>query len=280
MLSIGLRAHDFGKGTVEQIAEKVSGKDAVCIQLALGKAIEGFSFNPGCLTPGLGNHIRKALGEKGVHVAVFGCYFNVADPDVNERRKAIERFKEHIRMARSMGCSLVGTETGSLNRDMSYHPDNHGEEALNTVVEVMKELTEEASRFGVFVGMEGVSKFTINSVERIKEVLDRVDSTNLQIIFDPVNLVNVDNYQNHVEEIIERGFELFGDRIAVIHAKDFVIEGGEVKTTVPGRGLLNYPVLLKKIKETKPHIEVMVEDMKPEHMEEAIRYIRETYERV
>lgn len=49
----------------------------------------------------------------------------------------------------------------------------------------------------------------------------------------------------------EKGFELFGDRIAVIHAKDFVIENGEVKTTVPGKGLLNYPVLLKKIKEKK-----------------------------
>lgn len=280
MLSIGLRAHDFGKGTVEEIAERISGKGAVCTQLALGKAIEGFSFTPGCLTPGLGHYIGKTLAKKGVHVAVFGCYFNVPDIDLDARRKAIERFKEHIRMARTMGCALVGTETGSLNRDMSYHPLNHGEETLDTVVEVMKELCNEAEKFGVFVGMEGVSKYTINSPERIKAVLDRVNSPNLQIIFDPVNLTDIDNYQDGGREIIQRGFDLFGDRIAVFHAKDFIFDNGEIKVVPPGKGLLDYKFFLKKIKESKPHVEVLIEDLKAEDMDEAIGFIQKTYAEV
>jgi sugar phosphate isomerase/epimerase len=280
MLSIGLRAHDFGKGSVEEIASRISGKGAVCTQLALGKAIEGFSFTPGCMTPGLGHYIRRVLAEKGVHVAVFGCYFNVVDIDLEARRKSIERFKEHIRMARTMGCSLVGTETGSLNRDMSYNPLNHEEAALETVVDVMRELCDEAEKFGVIVGMEGVSKYTINNVERIKTVLDRVNSPNLQIIFDPVNLTNIDNYHDGSSAIIEKAFELFGEKIAVVHAKDYIVEEGQLKVVPPGKGLMNYELFLKKLKAYKPHIEILVEDLKPQDMDDALKFIKETYDKI
>jgi sugar phosphate isomerase/epimerase len=70
-------------------------------------------------------------------------------------RKAWPLHDKGIRFyfARDFGCSVVGTETGSLNSDFSFHPGNRGEEAFQVVVAGVRELVEEAERFGVFAGI-------------------------------------------------------------------------------------------------------------------------------
>ena len=50
---------------------------------------------------------------------------------------------------------------------------------------------------------------------------------NLQIIFDPVNLLDISNYQNR-DVIIEEAIELLGDDIAMVHMKDFVVQDGKL----------------------------------------------------
>jgi hypothetical protein len=54
-------------------------------------------------------------------------------------------------------------------------------------------------------------------------MLDTVASNNLQVVFDPVNLLSLENHHEQ-ERVIGESFDLFGDRIAIIHAKDFVVE--------------------------------------------------------
>ena len=88
------------------------------------------------------------------------------------------------------------------------------------------------------VGIEGVAKHVINTPERMKRVLDEVKSNNLQVIFDPVNLINENNYDRQ-DELVRKSFELFGDRIVAIHAKDFVYENGEIKLASIGQGQFN-----------------------------------------
>ena len=50
-----------------------------------------------------------------------------------------------------------------------------------------------------------------------------------------MNLVNEDNYLKQ-DEIINSIFDLLSDKIAVLHAKDFVIENGSIKGTMPSEG--------------------------------------------
>ena len=54
-------------------------------------------------------------------------------------------------------------------------------------------------------------------------MLDAIDSTNLQIIFDPVNLLCVDNLAQQ-DEIIEKAFDLLLKDIAVVHCKDLLLK--------------------------------------------------------
>jgi sugar phosphate isomerase/epimerase len=224
-------------------------------------------------------HIANALRKRDIRIAVLGCYINPIHPDEDVKRKSLDRFKEHIRFARDFGCSIVGTETGSFNADLSYHPDNHTERGFNAIVESVSELVEEAEKFGVIVGIEAVTKNTIGSAKIMKRVLDTVKSNNLQVIFDPVNILDLNNHENQ-EEVFKEAVDLLGDRIVAMHAKDYQVVGEDLKTVPVGTGLMNYESVLKLIKPKKPFINILLEDHKEQYMDAARDYLTEIYNRV
>lgn len=276
---IGGRAHDFGKLPVAELASKVSKQGYSHIQLALDKAIYGIDCGSGKLSPGLGNYIRDSFKKENVQIAVLGCYINHIHPNICERRKGIDRFKEHIRFARDFGCSIVGTETGTLKVDELSDYDNESEAAFETLIESLKELTTEAEKFGVIVGIEGGKNEVVTTPQRMRRVLDLIPSNNLQVIYDPTNYLSLANFKEQ-DEIIKDAFNLFGDRMVVVHAKDFVICNGKISTVAAGMGELNYELILKLLKEKKPFINILLEDIKEVDMDESMRFIKALYNRV
>jgi sugar phosphate isomerase/epimerase len=269
---IGVRAHDFGKRPVEELAKRIQEKKISYIQLALSKAIEGIDNPAGILNPGLASYIRDVLYKHNIKISVLGVYLNYIHPDKEQRKRNIELFKEHIRFARDFGCSVVGTETGSLNADYSFNVENISNKAFEMLYMSLKELVDEAEKFGVFVGIEGVTSHVLTTPQRMKEMLDKINSNHLQVIFDPVNLIDINNYKDQ-EKIITESFELFGDKIVVIHAKDFIVEKDKLTQVAPGKGILNYKLLTDLINKRKPHIEILMEETNPLTILESIKYI-------
>lgn len=276
---LGVRAHDFGKTSVAELANRIAAKGFTSVQLPLSKAIEGIDTSLGRLNPGLAGYIRDIFAEHNLKIAVLGCYINPVHPDPAIRRNELERFKEHLHYVRDFGCSIVGTETGSVNPGEPFPPGNHSEAAFQTLLESVAELVAEAEKFGVMVGVEGVVKEPLSSPEKIKRLLDTIPSNNLQVIFDPSNLISESNYQNQ-DQIYQKSFELFGDRIVIIHAKDFVIENGKKQLVQVGKGILNYEVLLKLIKNRKPYINVLLEGAAPETAGASGAFLKEIYNRI
>lgn len=271
-MNLGIRAHDFGKGSPEELAKKISEKKFSSIQLAPPKAIEGINFGLGSLNPGLAHYIGNTFAKAGIQIAVLGCYINPVDPNLAERRYGLDRFKEHIRYARIFGSTIVATETGTICDDTSPNSINYGEEAFNVLVESVSELVKEAEHFGVLVGIEGVCVHTINTPKKLKRLIDTIKSNNLQVVFDPVNFINADNYQK-ADYIIKECFELFGDRIVAVHAKDFIMDKGDKIIMPPGKGILNYKMLIELLKYRKPYINILIEDIKLNDMEDSMTFI-------
>ncbi|MDF9826071.1 L-ribulose-5-phosphate 3-epimerase [Ereboglobus sp. PH5-10] len=266
---------------LDELARRIAAHGLCAAQFAAVKSIPDFDPDAGRVSPGLATHAREAFRAEGVSIAVLGCYINLGTPDEADARFQMGRFKEYLRHARDFGCGMVGTETGSVRADFVFHPDNHGEAAFQRVLSRVRELVREAEKFGVFVAVEGVTSYVVNSPRRIKRLIDEVGSNNLQIIFDPVNLVNADNHKNQ-DAIIEESFALFGERIAAFHAKDFVITPeGEYKQVAAGTagGLLNYPLFFKLAKQHKPWAYVLLEDTNPETLARTVAFAREAWER-
>lgn len=282
MMQLGVRAHDFGKLPIDDLARRVAAHGLCAVQFAAPKSIPGFDDDAGRLSPGLAIHARETLRAHGVAIAVLGCYINLGTPDEAAAAHHLRRFKDYLRHARDFGCGIVATETGSVNADFSFHPDNHGEAAYQRVLRRMRELAAAAERFGVCVCVEAVSTFVIHSPARVRRLLDDVGSDNLQVLFDPVNLLNADNHRRQ-DALIEESFALFADRMAVFHAKDFVITpDGRCRQAAAGAegGLLNYPLFFKLAKKHKPFAQILLEDTTPATLPRAAAFARAAWEKV
>ncbi|WP_100407965.1 sugar phosphate isomerase/epimerase family protein [Bacillus solitudinis] len=276
-MNLGVRAHDINKNTLEELVQEIASKKLNAVQLALPKSFDYIGTDLGTVTPGLAGHIGRTFQKENLQIAVLGCYINTVHPDVMARRHDIERFKEYIRFARDFGCSIIGTETGTVDPSVPFTLENRKEEVLETVIESVKEMVEEAEKFGVMVGLEAALTHPVHSIETMKTVLDRIPSNNLQVIFDPVNLMKVDNYQQQ-EEIFTKAFEWFGDKIVIVHVKDFIVEDNDIKVVPIGKGLLNYDFVMDLVKKRKPHIHFLMEDQTEPFIDESIAYLKAKYE--
>ena len=275
-MNLGVRAHDFGKLPADELARQIAAHGLNCVQLAPVKAIAGFDSDVDGIPPSFATGVRDAFQRHGIHISVLGCYINLGDRDEVQRRPQLERFKSHLRAARDFGCSIVGTETGSLNSDYSRHPNNSGEEAFQIVLQSVRELVEEAEKCGVNVCIEAVERYVISTPQRLRRLVDEVNSPNLRVIYDPVNLLWSTNCESEAE-IVEAAHTLLGDHIRIVHAKDFTIADGAFKELPAGQGRLNYRKILRWVKDRHPDIDVLLENTHPSSIASTVAFIQQAY---
>jgi L-ribulose-5-phosphate 3-epimerase len=257
---IGTRGHDIDAAGAAKLAEKMQKEGLEAIQLVAYRSIPGIGEAPGSLSPALAWSISREFEKRDIHIALLGSYFNLLEKDPEKLKSSIDRFKEYLRYAADFRCRVVGTETGSYNADMSFHPENHGGKAMETVIAIFRELVKEAEQHGAIVAVEGLYNFVISTPERVQRLLEEIDSSNLQVILDPVNLLHIGNY-DRVKEIIEESFERYGERIILLHAKDFIIEDNKIKTVPLGQGLMDFSHLMRIAGQYKPGIPIIIEDL-------------------
>ena len=277
MMRFGLRAHDFGKLPLTQLADTLSAYAPASIQLALAKALSDTPSFPGALSPGYARRLAEAFSKKNIDIAVLGCYFNPIHPDPDAREAGLKRFEEHLRIVRDMGCSVVGTETGSCNADCSYHPDTNSPAAFDSLIKSLERLVRTAERFGAIVGIEAVAhQHTLSTIPKLVEALRRIDSPNLQVIYDPVNLLPYEGLpeidgtilavpsNNAQRSFFRQAFDQFGDRIVVVHLKDFRYDQGRKIGDLPTlTGTLDTQGLLNLLVQRKPFVDILLENSDP-----------------
>jgi L-ribulose-5-phosphate 3-epimerase len=262
MLHFGVRGHDFGRQPTHALAAAIAERGFTCLQLALAKALSDVDSATGKLSVALGRRIGQAFAARGVEIAVLGCYINPLHPDPATREAGMARFLEHLRLAPAMGAALVGTETGSVRADYGFDPENHGEASLGRCIRQVARLVEEAERFGVMVGIEAVASHVVSTPARLHKVLREVASHNLQVIFDPVNLLDATNWRDQ-DTLFQEAFDRFGDRIQVLHAKDLVLDGDRPRVVPVGQGLVNYRLVVDLLRQTKSLTYALLEDTPP-----------------
>lgn len=276
-MQLGIRLHDTKKLPFEGRIEDVKDLGFKCGHLALGKVIDEFSTKDEALTPGLAMYIKNVFAKNNVDIAVLGCYLNLADPNEEQLKKTVHRYMAHIRFASWLGCGVVGTETGCPNETYSYVPECHTEEALELFIKNLRPVVEYAEKMGVVMAIEPVAKHIVNTPARARKVLDAINSPNLQIILDPVNLLAIWNYQD-AKAIVDEAIELLGDDVAMVHIKDFVVEDGNLKSVAAGFGEMDYTSLMKWMKTKKPFIHATLEDTNPGNNIQAKEHIQKLYD--
>ncbi len=276
-MQLGIRLHDIAKGTLPERLAIAREQGFACGHLALSKVIDEYSVADSALTPGYAMYLKKLFAEYDIDVAVLGCYLNLANPNAGKLKETQERYKAHIRFASLLGCGVVGTETGAPNETYSYEEACHGEEALEVFIRNVTPVVRYAEQMGVILAIEPVFKHIVYNPARARKVLDAIDSPNLQIILDPVNMLDISNYKEQ-KEIMKEAVELLGKDVAVVHIKDYQVKNGTLKSVAAGTGEMDYSELMRFMKKEKPYIHATLEDTVPENAVAAREHIQRLWE--
>lgn len=273
-MQIGIRLHDTVDIEFKERLLNVKKQGFSCIHLALQK-IKDLPHENTVLTKGYADYIKRAVKEADIDIAVLGCYLNLAHPDSICLKNIQDAYKAYLRFASYLGGVLVGTETGAPNALYKYDKEAcHSKEALDLFINNLKPVVSYAQKLGVILAIEPVYKHIVWNPKVARKVLDRIDSPNLQIIFDPVNLLHADNL-SYREEVIEEAIDLLGNDIAMVHLKDYILdEENELSCMACGLGDMDYKRVMSFIREKKPYIHATLENTKPENAVAAMEYLK------
>jgi sugar phosphate isomerase/epimerase len=264
-MQLGIRLHDVNASlpeseqSLEKRLEKAREEGFRCYHLALQKCISGVTFDDAALNEGLGAYLRRLSREYGIDLAVLGCYLNLAHPDPEKIREFQSRYYGHLRIAAISGAGMVGTETGAPNAAYKLDANTHGKEALLTFIRNLEPVVDAAESFGVSMAIEPVWNHIVFNADRALEVIRAIQSHNLRIIFDPVNLLGMENVDQR-DKVIGDAMDKLADHIAMVHLKDFIRRDGQLVSAAAGTGEMDYREILRFMKARKPYIHATLEN--------------------
>ena len=264
-LNIGLRGHDVDAEDLPELSEKLKEYGIGNVQLVLKKSCKG--FKEGMFSPSYAKRIGEIFSENDIEISVLGCYINPSNTNKAVLEKDMAYFIENLKYAKFLNAGVVGLETGFVGEEC-IPKNNQTEEAYQYLLSNMKMLRDAAEELGVMIAVEAVSCFVINSVDRMLRLVNDLNSPNIVIIFDLLNLLTIENYKIQ-ENIMDKAFELLGDKIAVVHLKDFKVEDNQLRQCPIGEGLLNVQKILQIIKTCKPNIPIILEEIKEDKIKSA-----------
>ena len=250
MYSLGVMVREVKRPTFDESLERIHDMGFESVQFNLN--VLGFATVPETLPPGKAGEIGATFWAYGLNLAAISGTFNAAHPDESVRKAGIAGIKVLCEAAEDMGTRVITLSTGTRDPDNQWktHPENNSEIAWTAMVNTMSRLVKIAEANSVILAFKPEASNVVNSVDRAIRLIEQVDSENMKVVLDPVNLVTPDTIDQQLE-IFTNAFSLLTDRIALIHASDVTgwkESTGEAQRVAAGKGLINYPGFIKILK--------------------------------
>ena len=273
-MNIGIRLHDTAPGTLKERLAFAKEQGFSCAHVALSKVLDDFDMKdaPEKLTDEYALRVRQDFDASGLECAVLGCYLNLADPNPERRARTQEIYKAHLRFAAKIGARVVGTETYA-NPESAFADPARSEEAFHLFMDSLRPVVRCAEETGALLAVEPVWYHIVSSPERAARMLEELPSDHLRIILDAVNLISPEN-AGRTEEIVRRAVSLLGDRVEILHMKDFVITpDGKMDACACGLGSMRYEQLLTFA--SRKNLPMTLENTVPDNAEKARLYLEQ-----
>lgn len=268
-MKIGVRAHDFGRREIGELAGLLHNEEYEAAQLALPKAFLGIESYEDITAEKL-EQIRRSFEKQNIDIAVFGCYMDLGNPDEEVRSYAVDTLKKSMTWAKELGAHVVGTETAypRLNWELRQQWKPFMMDSILRVV-------EEAVRVDMPLAVEPVWWHPLADLDTTLEVMERVgDEAHLRLIFDASNLLK------HPEKTDQDAYwtqwlEAVGDFVDVMHIKDFSLDGRKIyQPEALGAGVMDYTAISRWLEKQKREIYLLREEMNLLFAKEDIAFMR------
>ncbi|MDO4867072.1 MAG: sugar phosphate isomerase/epimerase family protein [Clostridia bacterium] len=273
-MNIGIRLHDTAPGTLSQRLGFARAQGFSCVHLALSKVLPDFKMAdaPQKLDETLAAQVRGDLEDSGMGCAVLGCYLSLTCRDEEELRRTQEIYRAHLRFSRMIGAGVVGTETPVAASAKMSPREVASDEAFKLFIRCAEPVVRCAEEEGAILAIEPVCSYVVSTAERAEQALEALKSDNVRIILDPVNLLYSDMV-DRAEAVFGDAVCRLGDRVSVVHMKDFVRAPEEPRPRfiASGEGEMYYGAVLDLAK--RQNIPITLENTKPESAEAARQFL-------
>lgn len=257
-MKIGVRAHDYGKMEIEELARVLREEGYEAAQLAVPKAFVGIESYEDITYRHL-ERIRKTFEENKIEIPIFGCYMDLGNPDKDIRSYAVETLKKCLSYCKEAGAKMVGTET-------AYSRLKNEEKKIwyPYMLDSLQRVMEEATRIDVKLAIEPVYWHPLDSIEVVLQVMDKIkDEEHLRMIFDASNLLESPETTDQ-NSYWSAWLNQTGRYIDVMHIKDFVLnEEGQYSPTLLGKGVIQYQHISQWVHTNKVEMYLLREEMNP-----------------
>lgn len=268
-MKIGVRAHDYGKRKIEEMAVLLRDEGYGAAQLVLPKAfmeIGGY----GDVTPEILKRVRRAFERNDVEIPVLGCYMDLGNPDAQVREYAVRTLEQCLVWAKELGAGVVGTETAypRLTRaeKQTWKP---------FMLESIERVMDTACREDVCLALEPVYWHPLTDLETTLEVVRMVgDEKHLRLIFDASNLLEFPDRTD--QDALWTGWlEKIGRYVDVMHIKDFSLDRrGRYQPEPLGKGVMRYEAVSRWLEGQKREISLIREEMNLLFVKEDLAFMR------
>ena len=269
-MNIGIRLHDTKPGSLEDRLGFARAQGFSCAHLAQSKTLPDFKMGdaPALLTGALAEDVRSAFEKHGMECAVLGCYLSLATPDAEELRRVRDIYRAHLRFSRMIGAAVVGTETPPAASARMDAAAMRSDEALELFIRCARPVVRWAEEEGAVLAIEPVCNHIVSTPERAERMLEALSSDHVRIILDSVNLLSSD-LVDRADAVIADAIHRLGDRVSVLHMKDYVEAPGEERprSIACGTGVMRYEELLRFAK--RHDLPMTLEDTTPDNAEAA-----------
>lgn len=230
------------------------------------------------------DELKQKYASAKVTPVQAGGYCNLISTDERHRKANILKTKALLRRADLMGCRTVVVGGGHRDPDnpheiFSVHPENWQPEALDLLAESCRDILSDLDLSHTKLVVETWVMTPLNSPKAVAKLVAKVDHPNFGILFDPVNMMNLERYYQS-GEFIEACITAFGDAIALVHAKDTLLRADpftfHMAEAPVGQGQLDYRTLMRALDRLSADLPLVVEHLKEDHeYKAALAYLRQ-----
>ena len=224
---------------------------------AMGFRVVGINSGDADATDADIDRARKILDDTGLMPGPYGGGRATFHPDPSVCSQYKKELARVLKIAGKLGCPTVRVSGGTMHptNPWLHHPENHTQKALDLFVENTRELVPVAEDSRCTITPETTQWTIINSVERMKEFVDRLDSPYVKIILDPVNHMTYDRVYDS-GSFIQCAIATLGDRIGDIHVKDVMVQDKQLVSHIDeakmGTGVLDHEALIEASSQLAP----------------------------
>lgn len=274
-MKIGVRVHDLGRDTPENLAKKAKEIGFDCVQLVCNKALIGEKDLPTELNSTKVKTIYEAFKMENIEIAMLGAYFNPVHSNEEKVEIGVKNFSNFLKYQKAFHAQFVGSETGSFNDEpWIYHPKNRTETGFLQMKDVFKKLARVAEENEAKIALEGAYGHVCYEPKVLRRLYDEIGSESIYFTIDLYNYLSNENYQNYLN-ILNDAIAILKDRTVIFHLKDFIVEDGKLKQVDLGKGIIDYPKVLEIMLKNCPDAYYIFEGVTATGMEESYNFIKQ-----